>query len=460
MVFVSYTFLFLFLPVLLALYFSAKGKARNAILLAGSWFFYAWWRLDFLALLLFTTALDYGCAKQVARTEVPRRRKAWVAFSVTGNLLVLAYFKYANFGIETFNFLLRQWGVEEVAWTRVILPIGISFYTFESLSYTIDVYRRKIPPAEGFFQYASFVALFPHLVAGPIIRFADIGPQLLRRTHSVERFGRGVLFFMIGFSKKMLLADSLAPLVEAVFDGGSHGGVETWLAVFAYTFQLYFDFSGYSDMAIGLAHMFGFDFPKNFDSPYLSRSITEFWRRWHMTLSQWLRDYLYFSLGGNRRGELRTYVNLLLTMLLGGLWHGASWMFVLWGGYHGTLLVLERLGGRQGLIPRAPAPLQTALTFFLIVFGWALFRAPNLATVGALFGTHGPGGLEPIAWVLRPFTVGALVAAPLVAWGGRQSWDLARDLTPGKALGFTLLFLASLVKMIFASYTPFLYFQF
>jgi alginate O-acetyltransferase complex protein AlgI len=331
--------------------------------------------------------LRQGIVRARARGQ---RGRVWIWVTVVCNLGLLAYFKYANFGVDTLNEILHGWGFHQIAWTRVILPAGISFYTFKTMSYTIDVYRGTAPAVRSFADYLCFVAMFPDLVAGPIVRYHLIAEQLRSRPHTPSKFYRGVLFFQAGLAKKVLIADTLAPLADSVFAAAAPNTLQAWIGTLAYTFQIYFDFSGYSDMAIGLGLFLGFNFPINFDQPYRSTSITDFWRRWHISLSTFLRDYLYIPLGGNRKGTARTYVNLAATMLLGGLWHGAAWTFVVWGAYQGLWLVIERLLGKRDPLHFAPRFVQIAVTFVLAMIGWVFFRAPGMQSAGthlaAMFG--------------------------------------------------------------------------
>jgi alginate O-acetyltransferase complex protein AlgI len=296
----------------------------------------------------------------------------------------------------------------------VILPIGVSFFVFESISYLVDIYRKDAPPARNFIDFAAFLALYPHLIAGPVMRYKDLSAQIVARTHSLDKFSEGCVWFMVGICKKVLIADSVAPMVGIIFDKPDPTFVESWLGAIAYTIQLYFDFSGYSEMAIGLGLMIGFRLIRNFDTPYISRSITEFWRRWHISLSTWLRDYLYIVLGGNRKGTGRTYLNLIVTMLLGGLWHGANWTFVLWGAWHGTWLAGERfLGARKRDGSIYPAALALPITLVLVVVGWVMFRAPDVTTaVGfyrGMLGLNGFGVSGELAWQLRDFDLMLLI---------------------------------------------------
>jgi len=341
MVFSSNVFLFLFLPIFLGLYYLSSNRYRNLLILIGSYAFYAWWRVDFLLLFVAVTLWNYGFGLRIYRAGVrSKAAQRWVIWGVAGNLATLGYFKYANFGVANINKVLEGAGFEPFLLTHVILPIGISFYIFQSLSYLIDVYRGDTEPTENLINFAAFIALFPQLIAGPVLRYKDLADQFTDRTHSLDKFSEGATRFMQGFVKKVFIADSLAPLVDHIFALQDPSTGDAWLGMIAYTAQLYFDFSGYSDMAIGLGLMMGFRFMENFNQPYISQSITEFWRRWHISLSTWLRDYLYVPLGGNRKGTFNTYRNLFLTMLLGGLWHGANWTFLIWGAWHGMWLTI------------------------------------------------------------------------------------------------------------------------
>ena len=383
--------------------------------------------------------------------------------------LMLGFFKYFNFGLESWNGLVRAAGLEGAAIEtalRVTLPLGISFYTFQSMSYSIDVYRGRVRAIRSFVDFACFVSMFPQLVAGPIVRFAEVADQLRNRSHTLAKFARGAAFLTVGLAKKVLLANPCARVADAVFDAGSASVLDAWQGLVAYAFQIYFDFSGYSDMAIGLGLMLGFVFPKNFDSPYRATSMTDFWRRWHISLSTWLRDYLYIPLGGNRRGPGRTYVNLAITMLLGGLWHGAAWNFVAWGAYHGALLALERRVGEERLYSWLPRPLRIAVVFVLVLFSWVLFRAADLTSALDYFArllglapVLPPAALLP-ALVRSPYLVATLVLAAVVTWGAPQTWTWTRSLGTTRlatAGGLLLLVLAMLATQ---DYNPFIYFIF
>ena len=347
MVFSSSIFLFYFLPLFLVLYFLADRKYKNGIALLASLVFYGFGSPRFLIVLLLSILIDYFLVRQISKSEDPKRRKLFLLLSVVLNIGLLAYFKYANFFIENFNSLLAVFGSSPVKWTKVVLPIGISFFTFQKMSCSIDVYRKTAASLDNIADYALFIMLFPQLIAGPIVRYNEVAEQLVDRqaNETIDNKLLGMYRFIIGLSKKMLIANIMAEYVDQVFaQPATEIGVGTaWLGILAYTFQIYFDFSGYSDMAIGIGRMIGFNFPENFNCPYISKSITEFWKRWHITLGNWMMDYLYIPLGGNRKGRGRTYLNLWIVFFLSGLWHGASWNFVVWGAYHGIFICLDKL---------------------------------------------------------------------------------------------------------------------
>lgn len=460
MIFASGIFLFWFLPALLLVYYGSPRAVRSLVIAGASYIFYGWWRPDFVALMLISTVVDYWCGRSIAAARDRQRPcRSWLLLSVCVNLGLLGYFKYANFGVDTLNALLAGMGMEAVGWTKVVLPIGISFYTFQTMSYTIDVYRGAAPPVGRFRDFMCYVAMFPQLVAGPIVRYRDVADQLRDRTHSWSRFYQGALLFECGLAKKLLIADVLDPVASLAFDGAAPGMLGAWTGLGAFTLQIYFDFSGYSDMAIGLGLMLGFRLPVNFDAPYRSRSITEFWRRWHISLSSWLRDYLYVPLGGNRRGPIRTYVNLGVTMLLGGLWHGANWTFMAWGAWQAAWLIVERLGGREAVWRRAPGVLRQAACFLVVMLGWVWFRSADLGAAmdyfGALAGA-GAGGPVPIA----PIHVVALVAGVVITFALPTSQQLAARDRLLWVIGVQLAFFIAILQLHAEDHVPFLYFQF
>ena len=475
MVFSTTIFLFLFLPLFLIGYYLLPFRWRSAWILLASYAFYAWWRVDFLALIFGTTLLTYLMGRVVAASLESSRRRAKLALTVgvVGNLGVLAYFKYFNFGVESLNALLVALGGSPLSAWQVILPIGISFYVFQATSYLVDVYRKDAPPAKNFLDLAAYIALFPQLIAGPILRYKTMAEQFHSRTHTFEKFSAGSLRFMVGFCKKVLIADSVAPIANASFALESPTMVDAWLGALAYAVQLYFDFSGYSDMAIGLGLMMGFRFTENFNHPYISRSITEFWRRWHISLSSWLRDYLYVPLGGNRLGPRRTYLNLMMVMLLGGLWHGAAWTFVVWGAWHGGWLALERYLGKRQLWPELPALLAVPRTMLLVTVGWVTFRAVDfggaLAMYGGMAGLNGFALSSQLAWQLSSLGLTALVLGLALSylapwWHARLGEDDDAERRRPYARAFNLavlpLFLLGIVKLAAETFSPFLYFQF
>ena len=480
MVFSSYLFLFYFLPVSLLLYYVAPARLKHAILTALSYVFYGWANPLFLVLLFVSTLIDYiaglwmaaerrttGTSEE-APIATPRGRTA-LTISICSNLALLGFFKYFNFGVESYDAFVQWIGIPSLrldSVLRVTLPLGISFYTFQSMSYSIDVYRGDARPIRNFIDFACFVSMFPQLVAGPIIRFQEIADQLRERTHTSTKFARGIAFFSLGLAKKVLLANPCGKIADLAFEAGSLQPLEAWYGVTAYAFQIYFDFSGYSDMAIGLGLMFGFVFAKNFDSPYKSRSITEFWRRWHISLSTWLRDYLYVPLGGNRKGPRRTYVNLFIVMLLGGLWHGAAWNFVIWGGLHGVLLAVERMRGKKALFGVLPGPAANAATFIVVLFTWVFFRATDLPSALRYIGhMAGAGAVQDGASLLpgiiyQPYYLGTFLLAGLVTWGAPQTWDWTRSLSMPKAVAALALLVFAAVVLTTQAFNPFIYFIF
>ncbi|MCB0517423.1 MAG: MBOAT family protein [Saprospiraceae bacterium] len=387
MIFNSLTFL-VFVAAFLPVYFMLKGRARLWWSLAGSYLFYGWWDWRFLTLIAISTLVDYYLGLRMGQTEGEKERKHLIWMSMVLNLGFLGFFKYFNFFTDSFVSMLQGFGLNPSIHTlNIILPVGISFYTFQSMSYTIDVYRRQLEAEPSLLKFATFVAFWPQLVAGPIVRASDFLPQF-QKDHDWDwnRFTSGTAQVLWGFFKKVAIADSLAPFVDQCWhEPMAFTSVNLWIAVIFYAFQIYCDFSGYSDIAIGFARILGFDFPENFRTPYFSQNFSEFWRRWHISLSSWLRDYLYIPLGGNRGGKLMMYRNNMLTMLLGGLWHGANWTFVFWGFLHGLYLIAQRLLGKSfGNLMRQlyfPAFLKTGINITLVYaftcLAWIFFRSPN-----------------------------------------------------------------------------------
>ena len=468
MVFTTHIFVFYFLPLFLLLYFNLPYRWRNLWITVASYAFYGWWQPWFVCLMMFTTVMDFTWGKVITRPGATgAQRKLAVAACVVTNLCFLGFFKYYMFSAGVLNQLLAVVGADPFRVLRVVLPIGISFYTFHSLTYIIDLYRGHATPAKSFTDFSAFVALFPDLVAGPIIRYKTLAEQLAFREHTVRRFASGVCLFILGFAKKILLANPCGHVADAVFSAASPCAPDAWFGVLAYAFQIYFDFCGYSDMAVGLGRMLGFEYPKNFDAPYLAESITDLWRRWHISLSSVLRDYLYFSLGGNRKGPARMYINLAVVMLLGGLWHGAKWTFVVWGAYHGLLLACERWRGKQSLYPMLPPGLRIAFTFLLMLLSWVLFRADNLTAAlhyfGAMFGLTQTKSASVLlaADIYAPlyFVVMMLCAVLIFQRVQAHEWSLKPQ--TWSRFGLLLpLFVLSLLVMFSQAFNPFLYFQF
>ena len=380
MVFSSITFLCYFLPVFLLVYYIVGTAYKNYVLLAFSIFFYSWGAPSFVFILLGSTIVDFYLVQNMHITNEPNRKKRLLILSLSLNLGLLAFFKYSNFFIENVNSFLQHSAGTEVAWTEVLLPIGISFYTFQTLTYSVDVYRGTHPPLKRLSDYLLYIMMFPQMIAGPIIRFNTIAKQITHREINYSDRMMGFYRFMIGLSKKVLIANVMGYKADSVMNSIGVVSLDSstaWIGLIAYTFQIYFDFSGYSDMAIGIGRMLGFTIPENFNHPYTSSSITEFWKRWHITLGDWMRDYLYIPLGGNRVSALRLYFNLWLVFLLSGLWHGASWNFVLWGVFHGTFLVLDRLFLKR-ILAIVGRPISIVFTFFIVMLGWVIFRIESV----------------------------------------------------------------------------------
>jgi alginate O-acetyltransferase complex protein AlgI len=465
MLFPSREFLFFFLPVLLAAYYLIPNRARRLLLAVGGFFFYGWWDPRYISLLVISTLLNYYGGMAIDRAKSIRWRRASYIGALVANLGLLAFFKYFMFVNQSLGGLCGWLGAgypPALLAYKIVLPIGISFYTFQGLSYVIDIYRGKVRPAAGLIDFACFHSLFPQLIAGPIVRYSDLADQLRWPTISWNRAYLGVTFFILGLAKKVLLADNISPLVNRFFDAtdlAGFGAADALVATIAYSLQIYFDFSGYSDMAIGLSRMFGIVLPLNFHSPYKAVNIAEFWRRWHMTLSYFLRDYLYIPMGGSRS---HTYRNLALTMLLGGLWHGANWTFVAWGAWHGGWLVIERLLGERNPLRRAPRLVQIGVIYGLACMGWILFRARDLSSALAVFGKffdwRGGGVLLTAVESRLPLLMTAL--GLIVVFGFRNTWEFKPETQVWKTIGLAALFLLCLVFLFGMVTHPFLYFQF
>ncbi len=379
MLFNSPVFLFLFLPVTFILYVVGGTKFRNIILLLASILFYAWGTLEHSIIIIISIIVNYFVGVSIGKSNDYKKRKFYLIVGLIANLGLLFVFKYANFVIDNINVLISVVHIKTLDITRISLPIGISFFTFQAISYIVDVYRKETKPQNNIIDLALFISLFPQLIAGPIVRYHDIALQLKNRKHTIRKFSSGVERFVLGLVKKILLANSFALVADTIFSlpAGELNILNTWLATIAYAFQIYFDFSGYSDMAIGLGRMFGFELLENFNFPYISKSIKEFWRRWHISLSTWFKDYLYIPLGGSRGKIYQTYRNLFVVFLLTGFWHGASWNFMIWGFFHGFFIVIERVGFNK-ILKKVPSVFQHFYLLFIVLIGWVFFRADTL----------------------------------------------------------------------------------
>ena len=478
MLFTEPTFLFVFLPALLALYFLLPRRHRNLLLVVASVVFYASGGGAFTSLMLVSIAVNYLAALAIDRARGTPAARRLLALTVGANLLSLAVFKYTGFAAANLNALLPALGAAAVPVPAIVLPIGISFFTFHAISYVVDVYRRDAVAQKGPVEAALYLLLFPQLIAGPIIRYRDIAAQLTARVVDLDGFATGIRRFVIGLGKKMLVANIVAVPADQLFalPPSELTAAHAWLAAACYTLQIYFDFSGYSDMAIGLAHLFGFRFKENFNYPYVSQSIQEFWRRWHISLSAWFRDYLYVPLGGNRVPSRRVYLNLVTVFFLCGLWHGASWTFVVWGLYHGAFLVFERLG-LSTVLARVPRPVRHLYALLVVMVGWVFFRADSITAAGGML--RAMAGASPalptpygVAWYLTPEVVLAVVAG--VA-GSLPLWPaiaarLARTSGEGSRLAplpsamtcaaLAVIFAGCAMLIAARTYNPFIYFRF
>jgi alginate O-acetyltransferase complex protein AlgI len=466
MLFQTFQF-FIFFGVVFSVYWRMRNhRARMVWLLIASFVFYMSWNPWLVSLILLSASVDYLVALRLEQTAAPRTRKLLLILSISFNLGLLAFFKYANFFLASAG-ALGAW----LGWSfnpprlELVLPLGISFYTFETISYIVDVYQGRTRAVRSLLDYALYIMFFPHLVAGPIVRPRDFLPQLQSKKHfSWTRMQLGVQLFLLGLFKKAVIADYLATIADPIFKSPSlYGTSAVWLGVLAYAGQIYCDFAGYSDMAVGAAHMLGFKLPCNFRAPYLAANITDFWRRWHISLSTWLRDYLYVPLGGNRHGTWATYRNLMLTMLLGGLWHGANWTFVAWGLYHGVLLAVHRAWPWKEIGGVWLRPLSTAATFLCVCVGWVFFRAQTFADAGTvltrLFGASDGQVLVPLTVLLAGLCLALIVLGNMIGTleRGRKLWQRV----PAPVLGAALAcFLALALSLMSEDGYAFIYFQF
>lgn len=465
MVFSSVLFLFYFLPIVLILYFAVPKRFKNLVLFVSSLVFYAWGEPIYIVIMLFSTVFDYVNGILLERyDDDERKRKLVLIVSVVGNLAILAFFKYTDFILGNINQLFGT----QIPLLELPLPIGISFYTFQTMSYTIDVYRREAPVQKNIISFGAYVVLFPQLIAGPIVRYGTIAEQLNNRTESFDKFSEGLARFCSGLAKKVLLANTIGLLWDTIkaMPIGESSVLTSWIGILAFAFQIYFDFSGYSDMAIGLGKMFGFEFLENFNYPYISKSITEFWRRWHISLGTWFREYVYIPLGGNRVKVPRMLLNLLIVWFLTGLWHGASWNFVVWGLYYGVILIIEKLFLLK-FLEKIPAFFRHVYALVLVLIGWVFFSLDTMPTaldyLKVMFGFGGvPLWNSAALYQLASYAV-VFVILIVASIPQPRKWVL-QFCTGKRYLLIPVLsilgFLASVAYLVDSTYNPFLYFRF
>lgn len=474
MVFSSSIFILYFLPAFLLIYYFLPGKLKNYFTLFASVLFYSWGAPKFIFVILGTTFIDFHLVQWMSSTKTTLHRRLMLTLSVSINLGLLFYFKYSNFFVENVNTVLSVFGMTGVHWTKLVLPIGISFYTFETITYVVDVYRRIHKPLKNFWDYQLYIILFPKLIAGPIIRYHQLADQIVDRSanETIDDKLIGFYRFVIGLAKKVIIANHMGQQADAIFALDYHNlsSFTAWIGILAYTFQIYFDFSGYSDMAIGIARMIGFRFPENFDNPYISQSITEFWRRWHISLGSWMRNYLYIPLGGNRvASKGRLYLNLWLVFLASGLWHGASWSFVIWGAYHGMFLVLERIF-LLDVYKKLGKFISTVITFLIVIIGWVFFRVEHLNDafmfIGRMFSFEGGLSITLFKGVYFYFGLAAIFAFFVYTRFGQRIQDSVYFNTYSTRRHLAISLIAAFLLIICVSsitafgFNPFIYFRF
>lgn len=473
MVFSSSVFLMAFLPLTLLAYFLVPArfiKGRNGVLLAASLAFYGWGEPKYILVMLFSIVFNYVFGLVIGRNvslSNKHRAKPMLVFCVFGNLALLGFFKYTDFVLDTVNRLSSA----GFTLPGIALPIGISFYTFQTMSYVIDVYRAKVEPQKDLVAFGAYVTLFPQLIAGPIVRYSDVALMLVGRKTNLEQTAEGVRRFIIGLGKKVLLANQIYSVWMELSAMENLSISAAWLGAVAFTFQIYFDFSGYSDMAIGLGKIFGFDYLENFNYPYISRSITEFWRRWHMSLSSWFKEYVYIPLGGNRKGMMRQLVNISIVWILTGLWHGASWNFVMWGVYYGIILIIEKLG-LLNFLKKTPAAVGHIYSLIIIVIGWVIFAIDDLGNaahyIGMMFGNSGYLVDKPFIyffqsriWLLIACVIGSTPLPKMVCLGiSEKLKDHEVLLAIIETMAFISIVVLSMAFLVSGSYNPFMYFRF
>ncbi len=472
MVFSSIIFLLYFLPIFFIVYYLIDSAYKNATILIGSIFFYAWGAPHFIFVILFTTFLDFHLVKWMDTVTSEFKKKVLLGISVSINLGLLVYFKYSNFFIKNFNSILNLCGFENITWTKLVLPIGISFYTFETITYVVDVYRKLHKPLNHFWNYQLYIILFPKLIAGPIIRYHELANQIANRRTQLDDILIGFYRFSIGLGKKVIIANQMGMFADLVFNSNisTLNSSSVWIGSIAYTFQIYFDFSGYSDMAIGLGRMMGFKFPENFHNPYTAQSITDFWRRWHITLGSWMRNYLYIPLGGNKVSNIRLYFNLWIVFLASGFWHGASWSFILWGALHGFFMVFERVCFLNILQKIGKIP-SILITFFFVNLCWVFFKIENISEafkyITCMFSFNNSSISQPVdIEFITYFCIAILFSFFTISkWGNKiQEIVYFNSYTIKKFIIMfivsMLLFVLSVSAITSSGFNPFIYFRF
>lgn len=472
MVFSSQVFLFYFLPTFFIGYYflvwkGAKHSTLNLFITFFSYIFYGWMEPWLLVLMFSSTCVDFIAGRLISAPGASsRKRNGALILSITANLCTLGFFKYYMFAMGGINAIATRLGFEPFSVMNVLLPVGISFYTFQSMSYTIDVWRGDAPPAKNLATFSCYVALFPQLVAGPIVRYNTVAEELATRKHTWENWMRGMTYFCLGFAKKILIANQVGIVADRVFDAASPGVLNAWWGSLAYMLQIYFDFSAYSDMAVGLGLMIGFHFPRNFNGPYRSVSITDFWTRWHISLTTWLRDYLYIPLGGNRISKRRTYFNLCMVMFLSGLWHGAAMTFICWGLFHAVFMLIERGNGKKALYSKLPWVIQVLITQVIVLFGWVLFRAKNIGSAmdmwKALVGIAPVSLTDPLlsTEIFTPTAFVFMGLALVYAVSPLRAYDWCQKISIPRTVTALILFVCAALALFTQEYNPFLYFQF
>ena len=473
MVFSSLVFLFVFLPIILTLYYISSNKYKNYLLLIASLFFYAWGEPTYVLIMILSIIVNYICGLLVEENKKTITKKFGLILAIVFNILMLGVFKYSGFLVSNINNILNI----NLPLPKIALPLGISFFTFQAMSYVIDVYKKDAKVQKSILNLSLYISLFPQLVAGPIVRYQTIADQIDYREHNISRFGEGVNRFIIGLSKKVILSNSLGMLADSVFNTSIEDLtiISSWLGIISYSLQIFFDFSGYSDMAIGLGKMFGFEFLENFNYPYISQSASEFWRRWHISLGSWFRDYVYFPLGGSRKGTLRTYINLFVVWFLTGFWHGASWTFIAWGLYFGVLIGMEKAFLEKNILQKMPKFIRHIYLLLVVMIGWIFFRADSFSySISFIKNMFGLGinklyNGATLAYINDYFIVlllSIVFSMPIVKYIKQKIENKNKKILENdiyyilNSLTLTILFLIVIFKLVNSTYNPFLYFRF